>query len=53
MKNAVLVCNGCGVKNRVPKDKLQLAPKCGRCGNSLVGTPVTGVVVEITDSNFS
>lgn len=31
-----IVCAGCGVKNRVPDEKLQLHPKCGRCGGLLL-----------------
>lgn len=53
MKNTLVVCTSCGAKNRVPVDKLQQGPKCGRCGESLTGAPVTGMVIEITDSNFS
>jgi len=53
MKNTLVICKGCGAKNRVPADKLQQKPICGRCGESLAGAPVTGMVIEVTDSNFS
>ncbi|MFH1489314.1 MAG: thioredoxin domain-containing protein [Pseudomonadota bacterium] len=30
---SVLVgCSGCGVKNRVPRERLRESPKCGKCG---------------------
>lgn len=36
-----LVCVHCGVRNRVPRQRLQEAPKCGRCGELLLeGEPV-------------
>lgn len=53
MHNAIVVCSGCGAKNRVPVAKQQLKAKCGRCGNSLDGAPVTGVVVAVADDTFS
>lgn len=50
--NSLIVCPGCGAKNRVPSDKQHLSPKCGRCGVSLVGAPVSGVVNPLTDVQF-
>jgi thioredoxin 2 len=37
----------------VPADKQHLAPKCGRCGLSLAGAPVSGIVNPLTDAQFS
>ncbi|MGE5893178.1 MAG: PilZ domain-containing protein [bacterium] len=31
----IIACPGCGVKNKVLKAKLDLHPKCGKCGSSL------------------
>jgi len=31
-----IVCASCGVKNRVPVERLQQHPKCGRCGGFLL-----------------
>jgi hypothetical protein len=31
----IIVCSGCGVKNKVLVNKLSLGPKCGKCGISL------------------
>jgi thioredoxin 2 len=36
MVNATLIaCPACGAKNRIPMDKLESTPKCGRCQASL------------------
>ena len=50
--NTVIVCPGCGAKNRIPPEKEHLSPKCGRCGNSLAGAPVSGKVNHLTDAGF-
>lgn len=50
--NTLMVCPGCGAKNRVPAEKQHLAPKCGRCGLSLVGAPVSGLVNPLIDAQF-
>lgn len=50
--NTLMVCPGCGAKNRVPAEKQHLAPKCGRCGLSLVGAPVSGLVNLLVDAQF-
>ncbi len=50
--NTLMVCPGCGAKNRVPAEKQHLAPKCGRCGLSLVGAPVSGLVNPLVDAQF-
>jgi len=31
----IIICSGCGVKNKVLASKLSLGPKCGKCGISL------------------
>ena len=31
----IIICSGCGVKNKVLANKLSLGPKCGKCGISL------------------
>jgi thioredoxin 2 len=46
------VCPGCGAKNRIPAEKAHLTPKCGRCGLSLTGVPVSGRVNLLTDAQF-
>ncbi|MCG2722367.1 MAG: PilZ domain-containing protein [Thermodesulfovibrionales bacterium] len=32
----LLLCPGCGVKNKVSTEKLHLGPKCGKCGSPLL-----------------
>ncbi len=27
----IIACPACGIKNRIPSDKVSLGPKCGRC----------------------
>jgi len=34
----IITCGSCGAKNRVREDKLELKPKCGRCGNPLTSS---------------
>lgn len=29
---AMIACHECGVKNKVPRERLQFSPKCGKCG---------------------
>lgn len=50
--NTLIVCPGCGAKNRIPTDKQHLSPKCGRCSLSLVGVPVSGIVNPLIDAKF-
>jgi len=50
-ENIIIKCPSCGVKNRVPLNKMSLGPKCGRCkaplSNVSGNSPVT-----LTDANF-
>jgi thioredoxin 2 len=48
----LIVCPGCGAKNRIPADKQHLSPKCGRCKRPLSGSPRAGLVHPITDAQF-
>jgi len=50
--NTMIVCPGCGAKNRISPEKQHLTPKCGRCGTSLAGAPVSGLVNPILDAQF-
>ena len=46
----IIVCPGCGAKNRIPAEKQHLTPKCGKCGARL---PASGpTVIELSDQNF-
>lgn len=50
--NRLIICPECGAKNRIPEEKQHLAAKCGRCGHSLAGMPVSGIVNNLTDGRF-
>lgn len=48
----LIICPGCGTKNRIPADKQHLPAKCGRCKRALAGAPRSGIVNPITDAQF-
>jgi len=31
-ESVIISCQNCNVKNKVPKERLQFSPKCGKCG---------------------
>lgn len=43
-----IACPTCGTGNRMPGDKLEQQPKCGKCGQQLFSSHP----VELTDANF-
>ena len=49
----IIRCPSCRTKNRIPSDKAEITPNCGKCGSSinteelLIGKPVI-----VTDENF-
>ncbi|MFT4583326.1 MAG: thioredoxin 2 [Gammaproteobacteria bacterium] len=44
-----LACHHCNASNRLPSERLQDKPKCGKCGTNLLpGTPV-----ELNANNFA
>ncbi len=46
----IVRCPACGVKNRIPVEKISLTPKCGKCKSTLpkgINRPVI-----LTDANF-
>ena len=45
----IIVCPGCGAKNRVPEDKLSTNPTCGQCHQALI--PLAPI--ELNEQNFS
>lgn len=44
-----VVCAGCGAVNRVPTNRLEEAPLCGKCRNKLI----SGRPVVANDQNFA
>lgn len=51
MNDFILPCPSCGVKNRIPGDKLHLKPKCGKCGN-ILDPAAAGKVLDLDDASF-
>lgn len=43
-----IICPHCSATNRIPSNRLQDGPKCGKCKQPLF----TGAPVELTDSTF-
>ncbi len=50
MSDRIVVCTGCGVKNRVPVARWSGGPKCGKCKKPL--TPVLDRCMEVNDQDF-
>lgn len=48
-QSAYLRCNKCGALNRVPVDKLQSQPKCGKCKNLL---EISTIPLNVTTASF-
>jgi thioredoxin 2 len=44
----LISCAHCGATNRVPDERLQQDPICGRCGMAILA----GQPVQLTDANF-
>ncbi len=44
-----LVCPGCGAVNRVPDERLQQQPKCGKCGVAVLPAQP----LELNATNFA
>ncbi|MEW6188346.1 MAG: thioredoxin TrxC [Thermodesulfobacteriota bacterium] len=49
----ILACPRCGVKNRIPGNRLQNKPVCGKCGAPLSSYSTPGRPVEVSDQNFA
>ncbi|MEE9351262.1 MAG: thioredoxin TrxC [Thiotrichaceae bacterium] len=43
-----IICPHCSATNRIPADRLQDVPKCGKCKQALF----VGAAVELTDQTF-
>lgn len=46
-------CRDCGARNRIPVDRLQDKPRCGRCKQPFPPIPITRRPVMVTDRSFS
>ncbi|OHE24603.1 MAG: thioredoxin [Syntrophus sp. RIFOXYC2_FULL_54_9] len=49
----IIRCLKCGTKNRMPENRLNDLPRCGKCRATLVVTSDQGRPVEVTDGTFS
>ena len=49
----IIRCNNCGTKNRIPKDRLNDFPVCGRCHTPLSRGRIYDRPVDITDQTFN
>ena len=51
MSDLIIRCPSGHTKNRIPSAKMNLQPKCGRCGHKL-NVNQTGTVIELDDAGF-
>lgn len=52
-ENSIIInCSRCDSKNRIPKNRLGDRPKCGKCGEFLLGKGYFAHPVDITDRSF-
>ena len=52
MEDIIVRCLACGTKNRIPANRLNEAPVCGKCRASLKEVVGAGAPREVTDSTF-
>lgn len=54
MTDSIIIrCNGCGTKNRIPIQRKEEAPRCGKCGQELAVDAGHAVPVAVTDQTFA
>jgi len=52
-EGVIVLCAQCGTKNRIPKDRLEERPVCGKCRAPLsIGNAFPNHPVEVSDRNF-
>ena len=52
-ENIVVRCANCGAKNRIPRQRLDEGPICGKCRAPLKVDGSTAIPVNVTDQTFS
>lgn len=52
-QNIMVKCPRCGAKNRVPRERINQRPICGRCKTPLKKADFPAVPVDITDQTFN
>jgi len=48
----IIPCGHCGIKNRIPRSRLQEGPICGKCGKPIDPVQGLGKPLKVTDSSF-
>jgi thioredoxin 2 len=51
-ESIIITCPKCGTKNRIPGNRLQDRPLCGKCRNPLGPEKIMDRPVEVTDRTF-
>ena len=51
-ESIIIRCNNCGTKNRIPNNRLNDFPVCGRCHTPLSRSRIYDQPVDITDQTF-
>ncbi len=53
MENIIIKCTACGTKNRVPRDRINQKPICGKCRTPLMNiSQDNSKPVDVTDATF-
>jgi thioredoxin 2 len=48
----LITCHHCGVKNRIPKNRLKDQPICGKCRTSLLLEKIIDHPLDVSDDTF-
>jgi len=51
--NVIVPCGECGAKNRIPGNRLNDRPRCGKCHAPISVGPSPGHPIEVADRDFS
>jgi thioredoxin 2 len=51
-ETVIVACPNCGAKNKIPRNRLQQHPRCGRCHHPLPLTSETVRPLHVTDVSF-
>ena len=51
-ESLIIRCNKCGTKNRVPRQRMNDRPVCGKCRNPLPPIPFSSTPVVVSDRTF-
>ena len=51
--NIIIKCGNCGTRNRVPRNRMNDRPVCGKCQQALNLTEVHDRPIDVTDQTFN